>query len=66
MQNEAALVYWKKEGLWHCAVPRDDIATQNGFSWKQYGLIGRGDTKQKALDDWKSWQRASDFVADIY
>jgi hypothetical protein len=60
------LRFWRVEGKWHCAVPRDDIATKNGFDWKNYGLIGRGDTKQAAIEDWENWKRCSDFVASIY
>lgn len=60
------LTYWKEKNKWHCAVPRDDFATQAGLSWKKFGLIGRGKTKEDAAQDWESWKRASDFVADIY
>lgn len=60
------LRFWRVAGKWHCAVPRDDIATQAGMSWREYGLIGRGTTKQKAIEDWESWMRASRFAADIY
>jgi hypothetical protein len=60
------LKYWKEGKYWLCAVPRDDIATQNGFHCKKYGLIGKGLTKQLAKEDWESWKNASDFVADIY
>lgn len=64
--DASKLRFWKDAGRWCCAVPRDDIATQAGFDWKQYGLIGRGATRKEALDDWKLWKRAADFVADIY
>jgi hypothetical protein len=60
------LRYWQESGEWLCAVPRDDIATKNGFSWKKYGLIGRGKTAPEAMKDWQSWKRCSDLVADIY
>ena len=60
------LRFWRVDGRWHCAVPRDDIATRNGFGWREYGLVGRGSTKQKAIEDWECSKRASDFVADIY
>lgn len=58
--------FWCEGGLWHCAVPRDDFATQHGFTWKRYGLIGRGATQTAALADWKHWQLCSKFVASIY
>ena len=60
------LRFWRVKGRWHCAVPRDDFATRAGFSWRTNGLIGRGNTKQEAIEDWESWKRASDLVADIY
>jgi len=62
------LKFWKDKdsGLWCCAVPRDDIATQNGFHWKKFGLIGRGKTRKEAQEDWEMTKRCSDFVADIY
>lgn len=60
------LSFWKKGNFWCCAIPRDDIATQNGLSWKKFGLIGRGKTKEEATLDWEKWKSASDFVADIY
>lgn len=58
--------FWREAGEWRCAVPRDDLATQNGFDWKHFGLVGRGITQNAALEDLQSWQRASDFVASIY
>lgn len=64
--NETHLVFWIDKGLIKCAVPRDDIATQQGLSWKKFGLIGKGKTKKQAVDDWKSWKSAADFVSDIY
>lgn len=60
------LKYWKKDEKWHCAVPRDDFATRQGLSWKTHGLIGIGKTKEAATQDWESWKRCSDLVADIY
>jgi hypothetical protein len=66
MRDETKLRYWREKDEWCCAVPRDDIATRNGFHWKRYGLVGRGKTKKEALNDWFVWQRCSDLVADIY
>jgi hypothetical protein len=60
------LKFWREGKLWCCAVPRDDFATQNGLSWKKFGLIGRGSTRKAATEDWESWLRAADLVADIY
>ncbi len=60
------LKYWRVGKLWCCAVPRDDIATQNGFHWKKYGLVGQGKTKQEAMNDWAHWLSVSNLVADIY
>jgi hypothetical protein len=59
--------FWRDgKGRWCCAVPRDDYATRAGFDWKHFGLIGRGVTPKSAFCDWKLWQQASAFVADIY
>ena len=66
VQDATELVFWREAGKWCCAVPRDDIGTQAGLHWKRYGLIGRGATRKKALGDWHLWQRASEFVAEIY
>ncbi len=63
--NTTHLRYWKENGKWCCAVPRDDFATKNGFDWKSYGLIGRGSSQTEAMRDWESWKRCSDLVADI-
>lgn len=60
------LYHWKEGAIFHCAVPRDDIATQAGMSWKKFGLIGQGKTKKAAIEDWEKWIAASDFVADIF
>lgn len=60
------LSYWKEKDKWACAVPRDDSATKQGLSWKKFGLIGRGDSKEAAAKDWESWIRAADVVSDIY
>jgi hypothetical protein len=60
------LKYWREGSKWCCAVPRNDFATQNGLSWKKFGLIGRGKTREAAMKDWESWLRAADLVADIY
>jgi hypothetical protein len=64
--EDIVVAFWKEGKKYCCAVPRDDFATQQGFHWKKYGLIGRGKTKEEALDDWKVWKNASDFVAAIY
>jgi hypothetical protein len=64
MENK--LHYWKEDGKWHCAIPRDDFATRHGFDWKHYGLIGRGKTKKQATEDWEKWQRAQEIVNFIY
>lgn len=64
--EESQLRFWREDGRWWCAIPRDDFATQHGFDWKHYGLIGCGATKEGALDDWRIWKRCSDLVADIY
>jgi hypothetical protein len=66
MSAEPQLRFWRENGKWFCAIPRDDWATQLGFDWKHYGLIGHGSTKEAALRDWESWKRCSDLVADIY
>lgn len=66
MQDATKQKFWRVAGRWCCAVPRDDMATRNGMHWKKFGLIGRGRTRQAALEDWYAWQKASDFVADIY
>lgn len=60
------LRFWLEGGEWRCAIPRNDHATQNGFSWRRFGLIGRGATREAAFDDWRLWKRASDFVASVY
>lgn len=60
------LEFWREDKKWACAVPRDDLATRSGLSWKKYGLIGRGKTRQAAEDDWVKWQTANKFVSDIY
>lgn len=60
------LKYWRVGKEWRCAVPRDDFATQLGLSWKTHGLIGRGETKKKAAEDWYKWLVAANLVADIY
>ena len=64
--REKQLRFWRDGAKWRCAIPRDDMATRLGFDWKRYGIRGCGETRQAALDDWRSWMRASDFVADIY
>ena len=46
--------YWMENGEWCCAIPRDDFATQHGFHWKKYGIIGRGKTER---DAWIAWER---------
>lgn len=60
------LKYWREGTDWCCAVPRNDFATQKGFSWKKYGIIGKGKTRKDAMKDWESWLKASNLVADIY
>jgi hypothetical protein len=60
------LRYWREGDVWKCAVPRDDFCTRAGLSWKTYGLVGTGKTKEEARKDWESWKRCSDLVADIY
>lgn len=64
--DEAKLKFWRKDGRWHCAIPRDDTATQAGFSWKTHGRVGHGETKADALNDWLTTWRCAEFVADIY
>ncbi|MBP6708007.1 MAG: hypothetical protein KA223_02505 [Candidatus Accumulibacter sp.] len=66
MTKDAKFTFWRDGERWCCAVPRDDIATQAGFHWKKFGLIGRGNTRKEAREDWESWKRAADFVAEIY
>ena len=61
---KSKLRFWKENGKWHCAIPRNDWFTQNGFYWKTHGLIGIGDTKEESERDWKAWREAADIVAD--
>lgn len=64
--DEAALKFWRKDGRWHCAIPRDDFATRAGFGWKTHGCVGHGETKASALAEWRINWRCAAFVADIY
>jgi hypothetical protein len=66
--EEYSLTFWREGKDWKCAVPRpkDHWIEQCGRHWKKYGLIGRGKTRDKALEDWKISKDASDFVAAIY
>jgi hypothetical protein len=58
--------HWWADGYWRCTVPRNDFATQRGFSWRKYGVIGHGKTPRLAFMDWQAFRRTADLVNDIY
>jgi hypothetical protein len=71
--EEHNLIFWRDGKFWKCKVftPRDVELCQfmtkfSGRSEKERGLIGKGKTKEEALEDWCKWKNASDFVAAIY
>lgn len=71
MYDESKLRYWRDHGKWKCAVPRPDpfgeILPERGKDWwKRYGFHGIGETKEEALNDWRSWAWAAKLVSDIY
>lgn len=59
--------YWRHNGQWACARPLPPPYPRFAKDWwKRSGLRGFGSTKDQALSDLQSWERAADFVSDIY
>lgn len=64
---EGELAYWKADGGWRCARPKEArFAHQKEDWWKHSGLRGFGTTKEEALEDLMAWEWAAEILRSIY
>jgi len=66
--EEFDLMFWKDGKMWKCKVPLPKNELYKHFKplEKKIGLIGKGKTKEEAIDDWRKWRDAANFVDAIY